>query len=112
MRYSQYAKGTLEAFSAEMIQHPYLFAGMLESVIASNVGTRGFVISGPRGKVDAKIRQIRSRRSGLLETAVWIGEGSKSEWLRSRNELVANMDETKAAVQICEGGACREEAIL
>lgn len=111
MRYSEYAKGTLEAFSAEMIQHPYLFAGMLESVIASNLGTTSFVISGPCGKAEQKIRQIRTRRSGLLETVARIGEGSKCAWLKSKNELVANMDETKPAVQICEAGSCREEVI-
>ena len=108
LRYSGYAKGTLEAFSAEIIQHPYLFAGMLESVITSNLGMRSVVVSGAHEKIEQKIRQIRTKTSGLPETIARIGEGSKCSWLKGRNDLVASMDETKPFVQICEAGACRE----
>ncbi|KAI9689527.1 MAG: hypothetical protein M1822_010178 [Bathelium mastoideum] len=111
LRYSEYARRTLEAFSAEMIQHPYLFAGMLKSVVASNLGVKSTVISGPQDKVEQKIRQIRTRRPNLLGTVAKIGEGSKCTWLKGRNELVASMDETKPAIQTCEGGVCSEEII-
>ncbi|KAL9080102.1 MAG: hypothetical protein Q9157_001062 [Trypethelium eluteriae] len=112
IRYSAYAKGTLEAFSAEMIQHPYLFAGMLESVVANNVGIRSVVISGSHEKLEQQINQIRTRPSGLTETVARIGGSSKSSWLKDRNELVANIDETKAAVSFCEAGTCKAELIF
>ena len=112
IRYSKYAKDTLEAFSAEMIQHPYLFAGMLESVIASNLGVKSMIISGPQEKVEQKIKEMKTKKSGLLETVARIGGDSKSAWLKERNELLASVDETKPALQICEAGVCKEELVL
>lgn len=112
MPYSKYAHSTLDAFSAEMIQHPYLFVGMLDSVVASNLGVKSIVITGPQEKVEQKIKEIRLKRTGLLETVARIGGDSKCTWLQERNDLLASANERKPAVQICEAGVCKQELIL
>ncbi|KAI9686802.1 MAG: hypothetical protein M1820_010564 [Bogoriella megaspora] len=111
LRYSAYAKGTLEAFSAEMMQHPYLFAGMLESVVAANLGVRGVVVCGEGEKVERRIGEAR-RRLGGMETLCRIGGRARSEWLRGRNEVLRGLDGEKPRMMVCEKGACREEGGL
>ena len=37
-KYSSYAKGTINAFEAEMLQHPWLFPGLLGSVVTARLG--------------------------------------------------------------------------
>ena len=40
-------------------------------------------------------------------TVVRIGGGAQSQWLRERNELLRDLDEKRAMVQVCEGRQCR-----
>lgn len=40
-RYSALARGTVNAFEAEMLQHPWLFPGLLGAVVTARLGCRG-----------------------------------------------------------------------
>lgn len=42
-RYSALAKGTVNAFEAEMLQHPWLFPGLLGGVVTARLGFQGEV---------------------------------------------------------------------
>ena len=37
-RFSALARGTINAFEAEMLQHPWLFPGLLASVVTARLG--------------------------------------------------------------------------
>lgn len=39
-RYSALARGTVNAFEAEMLQHPWLFPGLLSGVVTARLGPR------------------------------------------------------------------------
>ena len=40
-------------------------------------------------------------------TILRIGGGANSDWLRSRNELLKDLDGSKQMLQLCEGGVCK-----
>lgn len=104
--YAQKTKKTLHAFEAEVLQHPFLFAGLLDTVVASRLGVKGIVITGEGDEVDKAIRRIRTQTAyGSTVSRVW----KDNCWLRERNHLVKHMDVAKKVVQICESGMCREE---
>lgn len=106
--YRKKAKETIGAFEAEILQHPFLFVGLLDGVVVDRLGMRGIIISGEGESLDAALRSERSS-CGATRTVARIGPGAKSDkWLRERNELLKNMDPGKSVVQICENGACRE----
>ncbi|KAI1857781.1 uncharacterized protein JN550_013044 [Neoarthrinium moseri] len=52
-RYTQLAVETVNAFEAEMLQYPYLFPGLLTSVVAWKLGVQSSVVMGG-SEVDAK----------------------------------------------------------
>jgi uncharacterized protein YyaL (SSP411 family) len=99
------AKRTLHAFEAEILQHPFLFVGMLEVVVAERLGTKSVVMTGCSEAVEAYVEKMRVS-TGWLRTMVRLGPGSSCEWIKTRNKLLAAMDETKPCVQVCEEGAC------
>ncbi|KAI9699390.1 MAG: hypothetical protein M1836_003001 [Candelina mexicana] len=114
--YLRLAGKTVQAFEAEIMQHPFLFSSLLVGVVCGNVGMRGVVVCGEEeeeggGGVQEALRKIRSGVS-TNGTLLRLGGGAKSMWLRERNGLLSGMDASRARVQICEGGACREEAVL
>lgn len=41
--YSALARGTVDAFEAEMLQHPWLFPGLLGGVVTARLGRQGAV---------------------------------------------------------------------
>ncbi len=106
--YTDRAKKTVQAFEAEIMQHPFLFSSLLAGVVCGSVGMKGFVICGEGTGVEKKVREIRGTICSN-STVVRLGGGAKSEWLRERNSLLKGMDVAKARVQVCEGGVCREE---
>ncbi|KAK7533594.1 Six-hairpin glycosidase-like protein [Phyllosticta citricarpa] len=107
--YAAKARATADAFEAEVMQHPFLFASLLASVVAVRLGVRSVVVSGVGKHVDAAVARARSR---VPTTAVFarLGKGAKSaEWLRQRNGLYKHLDVDEPRAQVCEGGVCRDE---
>jgi uncharacterized protein YyaL (SSP411 family) len=54
-RYASLAKGTVNAFEAEMLQHPWLFPGLLGGVVTARLGFQGTVA------VDTKYKLTREK---------------------------------------------------
>jgi len=106
-KYTTLARRTATAFEAEIMQHPFLFVGMLESIVASRLGVRGVVITGEGEKVTGELARIRGQ-TGVGRTLVRLGAGTKDSWLRQRSELLKAMNPSKAGVQVCQDGVCRE----
>jgi len=111
LTYSDRAKRTLHAFEAEIMEYPYLFVGMLDSVVAERLGVKGIVVTGSGQKVENEIKVLRGR-TGVGRTVVRLGNGTKDKWLRERSELLRAMDPDKPGMQICEDGACKEVRLL
>jgi uncharacterized protein YyaL (SSP411 family) len=106
--YKKKANETLGAFEAEILQHPFLFVGLLDAVVVERLGMKGVIISGEGRNLDAVLKSER-RSCGATRTIARIGPGAKSDgWLKERNDLLKHMDPSKSVVQICENGACRE----
>jgi uncharacterized protein YyaL (SSP411 family) len=104
--YTSLAKGTVQAFEAETMQHPFLFTSLLDSVVTGRLGMKSVVITGEGDVVEGAVRTARSG-PGCYRTVVRLGVGAKSEWLRSRNELLRSLDPSKSAIQVCESRTCR-----
>ncbi|GME27856.1 uncharacterized protein LTHEOB_6175 [Neofusicoccum parvum] len=106
--YTKRAKETVEAFEAEIMQHPFLFPSMLNSIVALRLGMKGIVASGQGENVEKAVSKARSRIS-TNTTIARLGAGTKSEWLSKRNALFKSIDVKTPRVQICEDGVCKEE---
>jgi uncharacterized protein YyaL (SSP411 family) len=106
-KYASYARRTLHAFEAEIMQHPHLFATMLDCVVAEALGVKGIVITGTGNAVDKEIKMTRAR-TAACRTVVRLGGGARDEWIRERSELLKAVNPEKPGVQICEGGVCKE----
>lgn len=69
---------------------------------------RSVVMSGDAtAEVEAAVAKMRLRLKPNT-TILRIGGDSKSKWLEERNPLLKAFDKTKARLQICERGTCRE----
>lgn len=58
-RYARLARATCAAFAAEMLEHPFLFVGLLDAVVALELGVRVAVAVGPASSRAALIRRAR-----------------------------------------------------
>lgn len=105
--YRTQAKRTLHSFEAEILQHPFLFVGLLDAVVVEQLGIRTLVITGSGKAVDDYVEKLRSG-TPWGRTMVKLGEGIESKWLQERNMLIKAMDPNKAGVQLCEAGSCKE----
>lgn len=105
--YMQKARETTSAFEAEIMQHPFLFPGMMDSVVVGRLGFKHAVITGEGERVEEWLKRYRERPAGLSAVSR-IGK-DVGGWLAQRNGLVASMDKEKESVMVCEQGACREE---
>ncbi|KAL1306386.1 hypothetical protein AAFC00_005094 [Neodothiora populina] len=110
--YAALANRTLRAFEVEMGQHPGLFTGLMSGIVCARLGVKPVVIAGPddgssNGEVSQALRTLRSMcRPG--STVVRIGGAqAQSDWLRSRNEVLAQVDPQRQMVQVCEGTSCK-----
>lgn len=107
--YTTLAKSTVQAFEAEMMQHPFLFVTLLDSVVVGRLGVKGIVITGEGPEVEDAIRKIRTGAEGnRFRTVVRLGGGSKGEWIWKRNSLLQGMKLDRRGVMVCEGGVCKE----
>ncbi|QIX02153.1 hypothetical protein AMS68_007670 [Peltaster fructicola] len=104
--YEKKARQTVCAFEVEIGQHPGLFSGMLSSVVASQLGTHGLIITGQGPVADLALRKAReSLRPNY--TVLRVGGGVRDEWIRKRNELLHSVSDHKEMVQLCEGTSCK-----
>lgn len=108
--YATLAKSTVQAFEAEMMQHPFLFVTLLDSVVMGRLGVKGIVVTGEGQEVEEAIRRIRTGAEGnRSRTVVRLGGGgSKGEWLWKRNSLLQGMKLDRRGVMVCEAGVCKE----
>ena len=102
--YARHANETVAAFEAEIEQFPFTFTGMLGSVVKSKLGSKAAVITG-QGSEEVMLALRAS--IGPARTVTRLGDG-KGNWLKRRNPLVRNVDETREGVFVCEGRVCRE----
>jgi uncharacterized protein YyaL (SSP411 family) len=105
--YAQKAKDTCAAFSAEILEHPSMFASMMAPIVAANLGMRSIVLVDAK-EDDEELKKIRGRL--LTNTTVVVLTG-KEEWLMKRNQLyeesVKGLGKAGAKkVQVCEGTVC------
>jgi uncharacterized protein YyaL (SSP411 family) len=107
--YADLASKTVQAFEAEMMQHPFLFVTLLDSVVMGRLGVKGVVVTGEGEEVDKAVEKIRAQGDGSkFRTVARLGGGAKSEWLWKRNDLLKGMKLDRRGVMVCEGGVCRE----
>jgi uncharacterized protein YyaL (SSP411 family) len=104
--YETRARQTCDAFEAEIMQHPFLFASLLDSVVVGKLGLKSVALTGEGERVETWLQAWREKAGGVVSKA---GGSAKSEWLRGRNKLVGSLDVTKERVMVCEGGRCTEE---
>lgn len=117
--YITLSSSTVTAFSAELLQHPFLFTSMLPTVVADNLGSRSLTMAG--NKTDPAIsKQLAEIRSEGLHPYVdvlfvdmekWEEEDEALRWLAQRNKVVQAAVDTvrkqgRAFVQVCAGGRC------
>ena len=114
--YTTYAKSTVQAFEAELLQHPFLFASMLLPVVESRLGMKGVVVVGRTSRAGQDWLRAYRGRVSVGETVVRLDDledlerlnegGKKKSWLRSRNTLLSDLKGPK--ILVCEGRTCRE----
>jgi uncharacterized protein YyaL (SSP411 family) len=100
--YRKLAKGVIDAFAIEIIQHPFLFVSILSANVLETVGVKSIVAVG-----DAVEHQL----SGFGRTVTKLQESQGREWLVGRNPLLKNLklkDGHGGRVMICAAGICRE----
>jgi uncharacterized protein YyaL (SSP411 family) len=105
--YGVKARQTVDAFEAEVMQHPFLFPGLLDSVVVGRLGAKHVVVTGEGEKVEGWLKSWRAKPKGL--GSVTRAKEGMGNWLKERNALVGAMDVKKEGVMVCEGGACRDE---
>ncbi|KAM5458175.1 hypothetical protein MaudCBS49596_000087 [Microsporum audouinii] len=125
--YKVKARQTCNAFAVEIMQHPFLFVGMLDVIVGLEIGTKS--ITGVLGSTEAAtgedsskperdlIRKIRTEAGGTASTSATVLSmvdvratdlrTNKSEWLRGRNSLLKDLSSGKNFLLVCEAGSCR-----
>lgn len=104
--YEEQGRQTIAAFGSDLRQQPAAYSGLLSAATAARLGFKGLLIVGEGELASLAVKRVRETvKPGWTVTRV--GKGVKSEWLKSRNELSVNLDETKEMVQLCEGRSCR-----
>ena len=105
--YATRAKQTLLAFEAEVLQHPFLFASLLDAVVLGRLGVRSVVVSGEGQRVERVLERLK-KGVPVGRTVGRVGKGARDGWLRGRNTVVGSVDGGREAVLVCEERACRE----
>jgi uncharacterized protein YyaL (SSP411 family) len=106
-KYTAQAKETLHAFEAEIMQHPFLFPGLLDALVMERFGVRSYVVRGDGARVRQHLKKSRGE-AGVGCTVVRLGAAVKDGWIRGRNALLKSFNADADGVQACEGGVCTE----
>ncbi|EEH41493.2 spermatogenesis-associated protein [Paracoccidioides lutzii Pb01] len=72
--YKRLARETVNAFAVEIMQHPFLFVGMLDAIVGLEMGVRGIVGVIGQDDGDASLSSVMSRGEGEA-----VAEGTKME---------------------------------
>ncbi|KAJ5902132.1 hypothetical protein N7495_002660 [Penicillium taxi] len=129
--YRVLAKQTCTSFAVEIMQHPFLFVGMLDVIVGLQIGTRtvtGVYSSGDSHSrtvepaLESIVRRVRAELGNCLFSTVAVGSivdirsshledfvGNHSFWLKSRNPLIKELKATepKNYLVVCDAGRCR-----
>ncbi|EFR01470.1 spermatogenesis-associated protein 20 [Nannizzia gypsea CBS 118893] len=131
--YKLKARQTCHAFAVEIMQHPFLFVGMLDVIVGLEIGTKS--VTGVLGRATATgedrvkaerdlIRRIRTEAGRTASTSAAVlsmvdvratksdpdrSRTDTSSWLRGRNSLFKELSSAKGKdfLLICEAGSCR-----
>lgn len=104
--YAEKGRQTIAAFGPDLRKQPAAYSGLLGAAAAARLGLKGVVLAGEGELVTAATKRLHGTvRPGW--TVVRVGGGAKNEWLKSRNQLLRDLDATKEMVQLCEGKTCR-----
>lgn len=117
--YATIARRTIHAFSAELLEHPSMFASMMSPIVASTLGMRSILLAGDPEKdeeVKNALKDVRGRLLTNTTVVVVNGKNLKNEdgkWLLERNIVFQEMakraeERGKSRVQVCEGSKCLE----
>ncbi|KAL2865363.1 thioredoxin domain-containing protein [Aspergillus lucknowensis] len=135
--YRVLARQTCHSFAVEILQHPFLFVGLLDAIVGLETGTRNVTgvlstatISPEGGSTnesvparEALVKKIRAEAGLTLSTSsttvaalvdIQPSHGdfveNESSWLRTRNSLFKDLKAAEAPknhLLICEEGRCR-----
>jgi hypothetical protein len=94
--YTALAKETLNAFEVEILQYPWLFVGLLASIIPAKLGTEGiFIISrGEDEKGGPDTRRLSTIPRGAPRAVMKMRTGPDAtgfSWLLNRNRELLNI---------------------
>lgn len=122
--YKLKARQTCHAFAVEIMQHPFLFVGMLDVIVGLEIGTKS--VTGVLGRAAATgddsakaesdlIHKIRAEAGRTASTSAAVlsmvdvrqSQTDTSGWLRERNPLLTELASGKDYMLICEAGSCR-----
>lgn len=133
--YKTLAKETCNAFSVEVLQHPFLFVGLLDAIVGLELGVKNVIgvlghgeptasegpTSGGASSTEREVIQKLRDEAGtaastsaatlsLVDVRSSGGERTiqnKSHWLRKRNPLLKDLRPGKNFLLSCEAGKCR-----
>ncbi|KAL4737997.1 hypothetical protein BDV11DRAFT_190511 [Aspergillus similis] len=134
--YRVFARQTCQSFAVEILQHPFLFVGLLDVIVGLNTGTRNITAvvaadsslststegGAPTSTWNALVKRIRAEAGPTLSTSSntvaalvdvrtsspGVSTGNKSSWLRTRNPLFKDLKAgDKNYLLVCEEGRCR-----
>lgn len=92
--YMHLARETIHAFEVEMLQHSWLFPGLLAQVVSARLGGPQVAVVADRGDVvssDAVVAAYLQRPRAGLRSLVYAGEGEDQAWLVSRNPALGSL---------------------
>ncbi|EEP81109.1 conserved hypothetical protein [Uncinocarpus reesii 1704] len=100
--YSVLAKQTCSAFAAEILQHPFLFVGVLDVVVGLEVGVKSVIGVIGRDEETARaavVEAMREEAGMAMSTSAAVlalvdvraGGAGESSWLRERNVLLKDV---------------------
>ncbi|KAJ5771019.1 uncharacterized protein N7511_003070 [Penicillium nucicola] len=134
--YRSLARQTCNSFSVEIIQHPFLFVGLLDVIVGLQIGTR--TVTGvfstaelpsslgrteePLSARDLIRRRVRAKAGMVVSSSIVATSlidirpthlkdfvGNQSFWLKSRNPLFKELkagEPAKNYLMVCEAGKC------
>ncbi|KAF3902035.1 hypothetical protein AA313_de0206679 [Arthrobotrys entomopaga] len=108
------ASKTCHAFSTELMQHPFLFPTMLQSVVASNLGTGTVILTGKKTDPEVVAYKEKLRKRLFINRSILFmdptDKGEDISWLLGKNEILREClkgTETKARLQVCDNRGCQ-----
>ena len=75
--YAEAARKTVDAFEAEVMQHPFLFPTLLGSVVAGRLGVRSIQVVGAGKEAEEMVGSKAVWGGGRL---TWRGDGRRGTW--------------------------------